>query len=143
MGGTYSDLGARFLWNSASAASSTPPGWVLFQSIYYNNTSIDGTIDLAADNLGRIYVNKTIVNSGYGQWATSSRCNCSLPSGSNLIEIACQNAGTGNNPAMVCYFIKDSGSNVIMRSDNVTATPLTNTTKTWCSTTWATEPVIS
>lgn len=143
--GNYSDIGARFLWNSTSAASSAAPGWVLFQSIYYNNTntSIDGTIDLAADNLGRIYVNKTIVNPGYGQWATSSRCNCSLPSGSNLIEIVCQNAGTGGNPAMVCYFIKDTNSNVIMRSDNATATPLTDTTKTWCSTTGASEPVIS
>lgn len=145
-GGVYSDTGARFLWNSAGAASSTPPGWVSFQSIYYNNTNttINGTIELVADNLGRAYINKVNVNPGYGQWASTSKCNCSLPPGSNIVDITCQNSGGAGNPAMVCYFIKDSSSNVIMRSDNNSAVSLTNTTKTWCSTpTVATEPVIS
>jgi hypothetical protein len=145
-GGVYSDTSARFIWNSAGAASSAPPGWVSFQATYYNNTNtaINGTIDLACDNLGKIYINKSIVNVGYGGWGATSKCNCTLPSGSNIIDITCQNAGSSGNPAMVCYFIQDSGNNVIMRSDNVSVVPLTNTTKTFCSTTTvATEPVIS
>ena len=140
---TYPDDAlARHIWNDTNAPSSTSAGWVTFQSMYYNNTNnpVNGAIYVSVDNLVKFYFNKALIMNKSG-WNPASSCNVSILPGSNLFEFAANNAGTSANPAMLTYFLKD-GANVLIRSDNSNAA-LANATLTYCSTTNATEPVIS
>lgn len=136
------DASARLIWNDTNAPSSTAAGWITFQSMYYNNTNnpISGTIYVSVDNLSKFYLNKALIMNKSG-WNPASSCNVSILPGSNLLEFAANNYGPGANPAMLAYFLKD-GANVLIRSDNSNAA-LANATLTYCSTTNATEPVIS
>ncbi len=150
---THADSGVRFLWNNANGTGGTEPGWVLFQSTYFNsnNSSASVNFNFAADNDGFVYVNKSLINGagGYGGWfAPAQSTDTVFLSGSNLIEIAARNLPepppNSNNPACILYYVKSASNNIILRSDNNSASPLVNTSFTYCSTpTSPNQPTIS
>lgn len=138
------DTSVRLIWNDTNAPSATAAGWVTFQSMYYNNTNtpVSATMYMAVDNSSKFYHNKIYVMNKGDWFNPMASSNISILPGSNLFEFAAQNAGTTGNPAMFAYFLKDGTNNILVRSDNLNAA-LANATLTYCSTTNATEPVIS
>lgn len=131
--GTHADTSARFMWNTAGAAGSANADYVLYQ-ITYNNTSganMSATFYALADNVMRAYLNKSLILNDFSPQTWSSVCtvNCTLLQGKNLFEIVAWNTGSAN-PAGLIFYVS-SGGTYIMRSDNFSATPLANSSKTY------------
>lgn len=131
--GSHADVAARFIWNTAGAASSANADYVLFQ-ITYNNTSgtnKSATFYALADNWMRAYLNKSLILNNFAPSSWSGVCaiNCTLLQGKNLLEIVAWNSGSAN-PAGLIFYVSSDGV-YIMRSDNASTTPLTNSSKTY------------
>jgi hypothetical protein len=131
--GSHADTAARFIWNTAGAASSANGDYILFQ-ITYNNTSganKSATFYALADNWMRAYLNKSLILNDFAPSSWSGVCtvSCTLLQGKNLLEIVAWNSGSAN-PAGLIFYVSSGGS-YIMRSDNASATPLTNSSKTY------------
>ncbi len=136
---SYADNTAQYIWNDVNATSATAGGYVTFQRTYYNNTntSIAAVCYGASDNSAVFYLNKSLIHPNMDGWPSVIASNCTLLSGSNLLEFVAYNApfggGSGANPACLYYYVRNSSNNTILRSDNTTV----------CSTTVGTQPTIS
>lgn len=131
--GSHADTAARFIWNTAGAQSSANGDYILFQ-ITYNNTSganKSATFYALADNWMRAYLNKSLILNDYQppSWSGVCTVSCTLLQGKNLLEIVAWNSGSAN-PAGLIFYVS-SGGVYIMRSDNASTTPLTNSSKTY------------
>jgi hypothetical protein len=128
----FADTSARWIWDVAGAAASAPPGYDITFRITYNNTtgsSMTTTLWACCDNVLNLYLNGTLVwTPGFPNWNGVSTTVNLIP-GINVFDFVGHNNAPNNNPAGLIFSLKDSGNNVIMRSDNVN-TPLANTTYT-------------
>jgi hypothetical protein len=128
----FSDTGARWIWNSSGATSSAVPGYdITFRNSYINTTgsSMSGTIYVCCDNELNVYQNGSLIfTPTFSGWNGAST-SVTIYAGINTFDFVGYNQPPNNNPAGLIFSLRDSGSNVIMRSDNVYS-PLTNTTYT-------------
>ena len=126
---TFPDTSARWLWNTASASSSAPGGVAIVFQIAYTNTSsnVSATLYFGVDNCGYIYQNKILIGQ-YTGFSTALSIQVIIYPGKNLFEFVCWNQGAG--PAAMIFTCINGSSTVLFRSDNASATSLTNSTKT-------------
>ena len=127
--GTMTDGSARWLW-SAGYGQGTTPNNMSFQITYNNTTTanISAKLMFSIDNNGQIFQNKTkIYTGGY-----SDLVQVVIPPGINLFEFICWNAVGDNGGAAGLIFscTNNTGGAVLFRSDNSSATALTNSSKT-------------
>jgi hypothetical protein len=128
----FADTNARWIWDSVNSPGGALPGYNITFRITYNNTtgsSMTTTLSSCCDNILNLYLNGTLIWSPvFPNWNGLSTTVTLIP-GLNIFDFVGRNAGATNNAAGLIFSLKDSGNNVIMRSDNVNA-PLANTTYT-------------
>lgn len=131
---SFIDTSAQYLWNDVSAASSEIPGIPInFQSMYTNteNHTIAATLYCVCDDIMYVYLNKLPLTVA-STWVYTSTvpCDIILKPGRNVFDFVAYNLGATANPAGLIYSVRNTAGTLI-RSDNATATPLANSTKTY------------
>lgn len=126
--GTITDTSARWLWSSAGSSGTTSNN-MSFQITYNNTTTanISAKLMFSTDNYNQIFQNKTKIYTG-----SIFDIQVVIPPGINLFEFICWNAvgDNGGSAGLIFSCTNNSGGAVLFRSDNSSATALTNSSKT-------------
>ncbi|WIA10844.1 hypothetical protein OEZ85_011010 [Tetradesmus obliquus] len=151
-GGSFADASARWLWSTAGAASNAGAGqYVRFQVTYRNTSGAaqTGSFNLCVDNRGWAFLNKTQIMDNFaggslaGGFSAPGIATVSLDVGTNIFDIIAYNWPQANaNPAGLAFWMTVEGA-IVLRSDNNTATPLANTSKTFVASSTAALPNIA
>lgn len=128
--GSITDGSARWLWSADVVGVGSTPNNMSFQITYNNTTTtnISAKLMFSIDNYGQIFQNKTkIYTGGY-----SDSVQVVIPPGINLFEFICWNAlgDNGGSAGLIFSCTNNTGGAVLFRSDNSSATALTNSSKT-------------
>ena len=112
---------AMWIWSTAGAAKSAPPGTVAFTRDYNSTSGADVTamLHIIVDNSVDVTLNGKSVGSGTGGWdrANYPKLPVTLTPGLNKFEFNCGNAGNKPSPAGMIYSLVSSSGEVLMTSD--------------------------
>jgi hypothetical protein len=127
----FPDTTARWLWNTAGAASSAV-GFVYIRfQVTYNNpgSSFLGTLYHVCDNRVRVYQNNVEIYAlaGPPNW-NGANVGVTVATGVNRFDFIAYNDAAG--PAGLMYSLKNSGGTVVMHSEAWTVSPFSNCTNT-------------
>lgn len=121
---------ARWLWSVAGSTSGNGTGiYIDFRITYVNTASynVGATLYVAVDDLAYVYQNNVKVTAFVGTYNVAGSVALTLVPGANVFDLIAIN---GAGPGGLLFFMLNPAGAVIMCSDNYSASPLPNTTKT-------------
>jgi len=126
------DTSARMIqiYGQAIGGGNTANARHIIQQTYTNigNSVINATMTMSCQNVCKVYQNKVLIYPDFQVDASNFTFQVILDIGVNLFEFVCWK---NNNTlgGFIYTLINNSGNAVLMRSDNVSTTALTNTSK--------------